>query len=55
MADGVIRDVLERSIDELPDELRILFVASIVDGMTPDQLFAPTSETVEAELTSGPG
>ena len=28
MADGVIRDVLERSIDELPDELRIVFVGS---------------------------
>lgn len=53
MADGVIRDVMERSIDELPDELRIVFVACIVDGMTPEQfaeLFALTSETVEARL-----
>jgi RNA polymerase sigma-70 factor (ECF subfamily) len=53
MADGVIRDVVERSIDELPDELRIVFVACVVDGMTPGQfaeLFALTSETVEARL-----
>jgi RNA polymerase sigma-70 factor (ECF subfamily) len=44
MADGVIRNILERSIDELPDELRIVFVACVVDGMTPEQfaeLFAP--------------
>ena len=27
MADGAIRDILERSIDELPDELRTVFVA----------------------------
>jgi RNA polymerase sigma-70 factor (ECF subfamily) len=47
----VIRDILERSIDELPDELRIVFVARVVDGMTPEQcaeLFALKSETVEA-------
>lgn len=37
MADGVIRGVLERWIDELPDELRIVFVACVVDGMTPGQ------------------
>ena len=53
MADGVIRDTLERSIDELPDELRSVLVACVVDGMTPEQfaeLFALTSETVEARL-----
>ncbi|RAZ91805.1 hypothetical protein DPM33_04780 [Mesorhizobium hawassense] len=53
MADGVIRDILERSIDELPDELRSVFVACVVDGMSPEQfaeLFALTSETVEARL-----
>lgn len=53
MADGVIRDVLERSIDELPDELRIVFTACVVDGMMPEQVaesFALTSETVEARL-----
>ena len=53
MADGAIRDILERSIDELPDELRTVFVACVVDGMTPEQfaeLSALTSETVEARL-----
>jgi Sigma-70, region 4 len=53
MADGVIRDILERSIDELPDELRSVFVACVVDGMTPErfaELFALTSEAVEARL-----
>ena len=51
--DGVIRDVLERSIDELPDELRIVFVACVVDGITPEQfaeLSALTSERVETCL-----
>jgi DNA-directed RNA polymerase specialized sigma24 family protein len=51
MADGMIRGILERPIDELPNELRIVFVACVVDGMTPEQfaeLFALTSETVEA-------
>jgi len=40
-------------IDELPDELRTVFVACIVDSMTPGQfaeLFALTSETAEARL-----
>jgi hypothetical protein len=37
MADGVIRNVLERLTDELPDEPRIVFVACIADGMTPEQ------------------
>jgi RNA polymerase sigma-70 factor (ECF subfamily) len=49
----VIRDVLERSIDELPDEVRIVFVACVVDGLTPEQcaeLFALTSETAQARL-----
>jgi DNA-directed RNA polymerase specialized sigma24 family protein len=36
MADGAIRDILERLIDELPDELRTGFVACVVDGMTPE-------------------
>jgi len=49
MADGAIRDVLERSIDELPDDLRIVLVACVVDGMTPGQfaeLSALTSERI---------
>jgi DNA-directed RNA polymerase specialized sigma24 family protein len=53
MADDAIRDVLERSIVELPDELRTVFVACDVDGMTPEhcaELFALTLETVEARL-----
>jgi DNA-directed RNA polymerase specialized sigma24 family protein len=52
MADGAIRDIRERPIDELPDELRTVFVAR-VDGMKPGQfakLFALTLETVEARL-----
>jgi DNA-directed RNA polymerase specialized sigma24 family protein len=35
MADGAIRDRLERSIDKLPDEVRTVFVTCVVDGMTP--------------------
>src|SRR4051794_8882279 len=55
MADAVIRDVLERSIDELPDDLRIVFVACVVGGITPErcaELLTLTSETVEARLHS---
>jgi DNA-directed RNA polymerase specialized sigma24 family protein len=37
MADGAIRDILEWSIDELPDEARRVFVACVVGGMTPEQ------------------
>jgi DNA-directed RNA polymerase specialized sigma24 family protein len=53
MADGSIQDVLERSIDELPDELRFALVACVVDGITPGQfaeLSALTSERVETRL-----
>jgi len=53
MADGAIRDILERSTDELPDELRTVLLACVVDGMTPEQLAelsALTSETVNARL-----
>jgi RNA polymerase sigma-70 factor (ECF subfamily) len=53
MTDDAIRDILEPSIDELPDELRTVFVACVVEGMTPGQfaeLSALTSETVEARL-----
>jgi hypothetical protein len=35
MTDAVIRDVLEQSLDELPDELRIVFVACAAGGVTP--------------------
>jgi DNA-directed RNA polymerase specialized sigma24 family protein len=57
MADGVIREVLERSIDELPDELRIVFVACVVDGMTPGQfaeLFALTCTSIVLCASRGP-
>ena len=33
MARSEIRDVLEQSIDELPDPFRLVFVARIVEGM----------------------
>jgi len=53
MANAPIQDALERSIDELPDELRAVFVACVVEDMTPEhcaQLFSISSETVEARL-----
>ena len=53
MADGAIRDGLEQSIDELPDDLRIVLAACVVDGMRPgqfDELSALTSEKVETRL-----
>ncbi len=53
MSQGVIQDVLECFIDELPDDLRIVLVACAVEGMTPAQfgaLFALTSETVERRM-----
>jgi Sigma-70, region 4 len=53
MADDVFRDMPERSIDELPDEQRSVFVASVVDGMTPEQcaeLLALALETVAGRL-----
>lgn len=53
MARGEIRDVLERSIDELPDSFRAVFVARIVEGMTVEEtaeLFALKPETVKTRL-----
>jgi hypothetical protein len=37
MADRTIRDIMEQSIEELPDELRPAFVACVADGMMPEQ------------------
>jgi DNA-directed RNA polymerase specialized sigma24 family protein len=37
MADRTIRDIMEQSIEELPDELRTAFVACVVGGMMPEQ------------------
>jgi hypothetical protein len=54
MADRAIRDIMEQSIEELPDELRTAFVACVVDGMMPEQFaefLAFTSEAVEGVCT----
>jgi len=53
MARSEIRDVLERSIDELPDAFRAVFVARIVEGMSVEEtaeLFALKPETVKTRL-----
>ena len=53
MADRTIRDIMEQSIEELPDELRTAFVTCVVGGMMPEQFaefFALTSEAAEARL-----
>jgi RNA polymerase sigma-70 factor, ECF subfamily len=53
MARGEIRDVLERSIDELPDPFRLVFVARVVEGMNVDEtaeLLGLRPETVKTRL-----
>jgi RNA polymerase sigma-70 factor (ECF subfamily) len=53
MAQGQIRAVLERAIDELPDAFRAVFVARLVEGMTVEQtadLFGLQAETVKTRL-----
>ena len=53
MARSEIRDVLERSIDELPDGFRIVFVARIVEGLSVEEtaeLFSLKPETVKTRL-----
>ena len=53
MAQGEIRAVLERAIDELPDAFRTVFVARVVEGMTVEEtadLFALKPETVKTRL-----
>ena len=53
MAQGEIRAVLERAIDELPDAFRSVFVARIVEGMSVDEtadLFGLQPETVKTRL-----
>ena len=53
MARSEIRDVLERSLDELPDAFRAVFVARIVEGLTVEEtaeLFALKPETVKTRL-----
>ena len=53
MARSEIREVLERSIDELPDTFRGVFVARIVEGLSVEEtaeLFAIKPETVKTRL-----
>jgi RNA polymerase sigma-70 factor (ECF subfamily) len=53
MARSEIRDVLERSIDELPDAFRAVFVARIVEGLSVEEtaeLFTLKPETVKTRL-----
>lgn len=53
MAQGEIRVVLEKVIDELPDAFRAVFVARIVEGMTVEEtadLFGLQAETVKTRL-----
>jgi RNA polymerase sigma-70 factor (ECF subfamily) len=53
MARSEIREVLERSIDELPETFRGVFVARIVEGMSVEEtaeLFGLKPETVKTRL-----
>ena len=53
MAQGEIRIVLERAIDELPDAFRAVFVARLVEGMTVEEtanLFGLQAEMVKTRL-----
>jgi RNA polymerase sigma-70 factor (ECF subfamily) len=53
MAQGEIRHLLERAIDDLPDAFRTVFVARIVEGMTVEEtaeLFDLKPETVKTRL-----
>jgi RNA polymerase sigma-70 factor (ECF subfamily) len=53
MAQGEIRVVLEKAIDELPDLFRAVFVARIVEAMTVEEtadLFGLKPETVKTRL-----
>jgi RNA polymerase sigma-70 factor (ECF subfamily) len=53
MAQGEIRVILEKAIDQLPDSFRIVFVARVVEGMTVEEtadLFSLKPETVKTRL-----
>jgi RNA polymerase sigma-70 factor (ECF subfamily) len=53
MARSEIREVLERSIDELPESFRGVFVARIVEGLSVEEtaeLFSLKPETVKTRL-----
>ena len=53
MARSEIRDVLEQSIDDLPDPFRLVFVARVVEGMNVEEtaeLLGLRPETVKTRL-----
>jgi RNA polymerase sigma-70 factor, ECF subfamily len=53
MAQGEIRAVLEKAIDELPDSYRAVFVARIVEAMTVEEtadLYGLKPQTVKTRL-----
>jgi RNA polymerase sigma-70 factor (ECF subfamily) len=53
MAQGEIRVVLEKAIDQLPDSFRVVFIARVVEGMTAEEtadLFNLKAETVKTRL-----
>jgi RNA polymerase sigma-70 factor (ECF subfamily) len=53
MARSEIRDVLEHSIDDLPDAFRLVFVARVVEGMNVEEtaeLLGLRTETVKTRL-----
>ncbi len=53
MAQSEIRDLLEQSIDELPDAFRTVFVARVVEDMNIDEtaeLLGLKPETVKTRL-----
>lgn len=53
MAQGEIRDILEKAIDALPGTFRAVFVARVVEGMTIEEtaeLFGLKPETVKTRL-----
>jgi RNA polymerase sigma-70 factor, ECF subfamily len=53
MAQSEIRQVLERSVDELPEAFRTVFVARVVEGMDVEEtatLFGLKPETVKTRL-----
>ena len=53
MAQRQLQTLLERSIDELPDEFRLVFIARIVEGLSIEEttrLFDLRPETVKTRV-----
>jgi RNA polymerase sigma-70 factor (ECF subfamily) len=53
MAQGEVREILERAIDELPDAFRAVFVARLIEDMSIEEtadLFGLKPETVKTRL-----